>query len=134
MASQTLANCTSLEEFGIAFEGRLAPLAGGHGLLLKRDWTSISLMKLVQDATQAIDPARVIVEGPNVELPPRKAISTYLALHELVTNAAKYGALSQNRGKVTVQWDLNDKATIRLIWQESGGRLHGRSAKASAPI
>ena len=121
MASQTLRNSASLEEFGIVFQGRLAALAQGHSLLLKRDWTSVSLAQLVRDVTHATDPAWVIVDGPDVELQPRKALSTYLALHELVTNAAKYGALSQNSGKVTVQWDLSEKATVRLIWQESGG-------------
>jgi two-component system CheB/CheR fusion protein len=121
MASQTLRNSASLEEFEITFQGRLAALAQAHGLLLKRDWTRVNLAQLIRDATQAADPARLILEGPKVELPPRKALSTYLALHELVTNAAKYGALSKDRGKVTVQWNLNGQDTIRLIWQESGG-------------
>ncbi len=123
MASQTLSNSASLEEFGDVFQGRLAALAQAHSLLLKRDWTPVSLAQLVRDATQPFDPARVIVEGPKVELPPRKALSAYLALHELVTNAAKYGALSQNGGRVSVRLNIRRKATIRLIWQESGGPL-----------
>jgi two-component sensor histidine kinase len=56
-----------------------------------------------------------------VELPPRKALSINLALHELVTNATKYGALSRDGGSIAVRWDGTDKKPIRLIWQERGG-------------
>jgi two-component system CheB/CheR fusion protein len=121
LAMQTLAGSASLEEFKIAFQGRLSALARGHSLLLKREWTSASLMQIVRDVTQAIDAARVSAEGPNVELAPRKALSINLALHELVTNATKYGALTRDGGRIAVRWEIKDGDAVRLIWQESGG-------------
>jgi two-component system, chemotaxis family, CheB/CheR fusion protein len=121
LASETLAGSASLEEFGIAFKGRLAALAQGHGLLLRRDWVSADLMQLLRDVTNVIDPARVLAEGPNVELSPRKALAVYLTLHELLTNATKYGALSREGGQVAICWTKTDKGAIRLIWQEKGG-------------
>jgi two-component system, chemotaxis family, CheB/CheR fusion protein len=121
LASQTVANSASLEEFEIAFKGRLAALARGHSLLLQREWISADLVQLAQDVVNAIDPARVSVEGLHIELPPRKAISVYLTLHELLTNATKYGALSKNGGRIEIHWDMKDKSTIRLAWQENGG-------------
>jgi two-component system CheB/CheR fusion protein len=121
LASQTLASSTSLEEFGTAFEGRLSAYARCHGLLLGHEWTSANLMELVRDATQAVDSGRVTAKGPDIEIPPRKALSIYLVLHELLTNASKYGALSKDGGSVAVDWHRKNKNIIRLVWRERGG-------------
>jgi two-component system CheB/CheR fusion protein len=121
LAAQTLQNSHSLKEFETAFEGRLGALARGHGHLLERDWTSASLAQLVREATEAVEPRRLTADGPMVQIPPRKALSIYLALHELLTNAVKYGALSKDGGRIAVRWERKDKNAIRLIWQETGG-------------
>jgi two-component sensor histidine kinase len=64
------------------------------------------------------------VEGPDLRLPPKTAVSLALALHELATNAVKYGALSNNEGRVAIRWSTdceNGTKMLRLVWSESNG-------------
>ena len=69
------------------------------------------------------DRARIEIEGPDIELPPKTAVSIALALHELCTNAVKYGALSNATGRVGVRWSIENSELKRLhmSWVESGG-------------
>jgi PAS domain S-box-containing protein len=109
-----------------AFEARLAAVASAHNLLVRQDWTSASMRTLVTDVAGpgcGADPARVDVEGPDFALSPRTAVSVALALHELCTNAVKYGALSNDIGRVAIGWSLQqgDTPHLRMRWVESGG-------------
>jgi PAS domain S-box-containing protein len=105
-----------------AFEGRLAALSAAHDVLTDRSWAAVSLVKVIEDA---IAPhggraGRFSVDGPDVDLPPKAAVSLALAVHELSTNAVKYGALSQPGGSVAIGWSV-EAGRLRLVWAESGG-------------
>ena len=109
------------------FVGRLAALARSHNALAENGWQGAGLYRLVADAVAAYrseNGMRVTLGGPDVHLTPRAAQSLGLALHELMTNAAKYGALTAVDGAVDVGWSLQgDGAAARLVvvWRESGG-------------
>lgn len=108
-----------------AFEGRLIALATAHNLLTRANWESASLRDLVLDSlpVKQTGSTRFKVMGPTVLLAPQPALALTLALHELFTNALKYGALSNETGKIDVEWNRNedDVAPLTLIWRESGG-------------
>lgn len=101
------------------------PCPPAHNLLTRENWESADLRDLVADAVQAYaDKAdRFTIEGPSVRLGPKTAVTIAMALHELATNAAKYGALAAERGHVSVAWSIVDGPEPRLAmrWQETGG-------------
>jgi len=106
-----------------AFEGRLIALSGAHELLTRSHWESASLTDLAASAfrSQGVDPRRISLEGPSVDLSPRQALALALALHELGTNALKYGALSNDRGQVAVHWRRDDDDRLEIAWTETDG-------------
>jgi PAS domain S-box-containing protein len=109
---------------GEALMGRIAALAHAHAILSAEEWRGAELRGLVEAVVSAHStaPGRVSLKGPDVVLPPKLAQSVALALHELVTNAAKYGALSTRGGRLSLEWDrLDEPARLRLLWRESGG-------------
>ena len=107
---------------------RLMALSDAHKLLVEQNWAGADLQTIV---TQALAPyeqgnaPRLRTEGPAIRLSPRQAVSAALVLHELVTNAVKYGALSLPQGRVEVSWNLHlDEAGARhmtFLWEECGG-------------
>jgi two-component sensor histidine kinase len=107
-----------------AIEGRIQALANVHTLFVQSRWTGAELHSLV---TQELSPygkdgeARVRSDGPNVLLEPQMAQTIAVTLHELATNAAKYGALSTAKGHVQVGWSLGLDGRIILRWAEIGG-------------
>jgi PAS domain S-box-containing protein len=103
-----------------AFEGRLAALSAAHNILTRENWEAASIGQIVEDALGPYRSARVSGEGPDVRLPSKTAVSLALALHELATNAAKYGALSAPDGRVRVAWS-NDEGRLELRWEERDG-------------
>ncbi len=103
-----------------SFEGRLAALAAAHDLLTGRNWEGAELRELVVAVVAAHCGDRLAIDGPPVQLPPRLAVTLALALHELCTNAVKYGALSVDAGRVAVVWTL-EAGRLALRWTESGG-------------
>jgi PAS domain S-box-containing protein len=105
-----------------AFEGRLLALAAAHDLLTRQSWQSADLRTIVDSvvAPYAGGTGRFVVAGPELALPPKVAVSMALGLHELCTNAAKYGALSVAEGSVHVAWAAED-GRLRLEWREGGG-------------
>jgi two-component system CheB/CheR fusion protein len=117
----------SIEEFRETFIGRLAALARAHSLVLDADWRGADLKWLVEQALQAyrVDHPKVVeIEGESVPLSPTQGLGLSLVLHELGTNAAKYGALSRSDGCLTVSWRVEDGdrgRRLRLLWQEAGG-------------
>jgi two-component system, chemotaxis family, CheB/CheR fusion protein len=127
LAMQTDGRSRSIEEYRDKFVGRLQALASAHRLLLDAHWRSADLKQLVGQALQAyrVDHPDVIeVEGEPVPLAPNQGLGLSLILHELGTNAAKYGALSHSEGRVHVWWQVEDGEQgrrIRLRWEEQGG-------------
>src|SRR5690606_24714065 len=121
-ASQSLRRADSLDQFADNFNGRLQSLARAHSLLSATTWESASLRKLIADQLSiGTAPAdRLTLEGPDVELPPEMALRFALVLHELTTNAHKYGALTVPDGRVTISWASTD-GMLELEWAESGG-------------
>lgn len=133
IAHQTQVTSASPAEFVERFSGRLVALANSHGLLVQSDWQGADLAALtrVQLQPYASDAARRLhVEGPAVSLSAELATPFGLVLHELATNAAKYGALSLPSGEVGVSWELSGRdghRVLRLLWRETG------SAKPESP-
>lgn len=110
-----------------AFEGRLAALSRAHDLLTETNWTSAPLTEVVARALLPFaGEERIEIAGPEVTLPPKACLSVAIGIHELATNAAKYGALSADGGRVSVTWDVrpgDDGPTLHLLWAEAGGPL-----------
>jgi len=109
-----------------SFNDRLLALARAHDVLMNGSWTAASLRALVEGVPiirGEHDEKRVKIEGPNVTVGPRAALSFALVLHELATNAVKYGALSTAAGSVSVCWNLLGVPSPRLHfeWREEGG-------------
>jgi PAS domain S-box-containing protein len=125
IAHQTFRKDVSPIEARTAFSGRLAALGAAHGLLAQQSWDSVALDELVRSACDAsgASNARFLMFGPPVLLRPRHALAVSLTLHELSTNALKYGALSNDVGRIEVSWTLSGGAqpTLKLEWRETGG-------------
>src|SRR5436190_20045013 len=106
-----------------AVDGRIAALSRAHTLLAQSRWQGADLTRLVDEELapyRGADSERITVAGQDVSLEPRTAQTLALALHELSTNAAKYGALSVLSGRVAVTWELQPDSLL-LQWSESGG-------------
>jgi two-component system CheB/CheR fusion protein len=126
IAAQTLRGHSGAD-FLDRFSGRLSALAAAHNLLVQSEWKGADLGALARGQLQAYtleNPDRVRFEGEPVLLPADLATPFGLVVHELATNAAKYGALSRPGGVVHITWTLasrNDKRVVRIIWREQGG-------------
>ncbi len=120
IAFQTLKRDLSLPEARARFEARLIALSRAHNLLTDQNWTGAALSHVIASAVAHLAPERVEANGPPIWLAPRAALALALALHELGTNAAKYGALSVEEGMVRVTWDCEGDH-IHLEWKEQGG-------------
>jgi PAS domain S-box-containing protein len=125
---QTAANSVSLEDFETRFSARLQSLAGSHDLLVREDWQGASMRELVQSQLgHYSDHAneRIALTGRPLQIRPDAAQHIGMALHELATNAAKYGALSTPDGKVNISWQVAPAADgtpmCHLEWVETGG-------------
>ncbi|HET6521714.1 MAG TPA: ABC transporter substrate-binding protein, partial [Geminicoccaceae bacterium] len=129
MAHQTRHGSPSLDAFAESFEGRIAAMARAHDLLSRGRWEGVGLRALVAEELAPYHAAgddRVEVDGEDLLLPPKAALSLGMALHELATNAAKYGALSAPAGRVRVAWTVEGEGeapegTLALHWRETGG-------------
>jgi len=126
IASQTLQRSGSLEGFKAAFNGRLLALASAHDLLVDEGWAGSDMRQLVG---RTLEPylavgERIRVHGPKLTLRAQAGVALTMILHELATNAAKYGALSTPNGTLDVNWQREDSGRgpqIRLRWIEAGG-------------
>ncbi len=120
IAHQTIRSSSSLEDFEGAFMGRLQSLGRAHEILTAATWERASLGELVHAALEAFtdgDAGRASIEGPDVLLSPRQFLSLSMILHELATNAVKYGALSEPEGRIDLRWTA-DGAHVVLDWRE----------------
>jgi two-component sensor histidine kinase/FixJ family two-component response regulator len=123
IAHNSLSGDRSLKEATAAFTARLQALARANRELTKSNWTGVSLSEIVRWELEPFA-EQTVVQGGRVVLAPQFAQNFSLALHELATNAAKYGAFSARTGKVGVCWSVTNDAgnsTLRFMWQESGG-------------
>ena len=127
IAAQTVRSSGSLENFADTFAGRLKALAIAHDILTETRWIGIGLSELLAAVLapyRSPEGTRVTMSGPAVMLPARAVVPLSMVLHELTTNAAKYGALATRRGKVEITWHLRggDDQLVELVWQEREGR------------
>jgi PAS domain S-box-containing protein len=127
LAQQTAATAETVPGFLDAYRARVMALAQAHNLLTQGNWEGTSLRALVE-AILAPDahanPGAVEVRGPEVDLAAPQALAIVLGLHELATNARKYGALSAPRGRVAVEWRCTQDdggVLVSLQWAEAGG-------------
>jgi PAS domain S-box-containing protein len=118
------ADAQTVREFKEAVDDRILGIAAAQDVLVRRDFEAAPIAELVQGQlsgfVQPADP-RLRLEGPDVNLGAAAAQSLGLALHELATNACKYGALSAAEGLVVVEWSLPERERFRMSWTERGG-------------
>jgi len=108
------------EAYMSAVEGRIRSLSIAHTLLSESRWEGADLRKLVGQVLAPYRPGATSTEGPDILLEPRTAQTIGLTLHELATNAAKYGALTASSGTVTLRWNI-ENAALNMTWEEAGG-------------
>jgi two-component system CheB/CheR fusion protein len=126
LAARTLESSEDLESFAAHFDGRLSALARTQAVLARRSHADVDLDELVREellSHGAHEGGQVRIVGPPVRIPQRMAETLSLALHELATNAVKFGALSQPKGRLAVVWRLPEGGGVRrlvLDWRESG--------------
>ena len=122
IARQTFTGAQDIETARTAFDARLQSLARAHDLLTRGSWEAASLRTAVSEALSPYPPEQFDVSGPEVNISPKAVVGLALILHELSTNAAKYGALGVSSGRVTVSWDVSSSdAQLSISWKETGG-------------
>ena len=120
VARQSARKTTSLDAFLKTFTGRLKAMASAHELLTATRWRGAFLRDVVAAELGGLAPGQIDAGGPELYLTPRAASAVALALHELAANALRHGALSEERGRVTVQWSAPSTGGFVLDWRESG--------------
>ncbi|WP_343062270.1 PAS domain S-box protein [Hyphomicrobium methylovorum] len=125
IANQTAHSAKSMTDFAVSFGGRLQALARMHSLLTDSTWQGAELSSIIRDQLQfsGAGEDRISYSGPALVLNSQVALHLALVLHELVTNALKHGALSNNDGKIEIHWVIrsDDGRRLQLQWQELGG-------------
>jgi two-component sensor histidine kinase len=123
----TARSAVSIDDFYQAFVGRIISLANTHSLLTEAVWQTASLREILEKELRPYNDTRgerIVLNGPAVDLPSEAAVPIGMAIHELTTNAAKYGALSIPGGKVAISWEaepVEDGTRLKLVWEERGG-------------
>ncbi|WP_297512361.1 sensor histidine kinase [uncultured Caulobacter sp.] len=120
IAQQTLRGATTPESFAAAFESRLLALSQTHNALTDSQWAGAGLRQILIQELGPYGAERVSLDGPDVHLPARVALSLGMVFHELATNAAKYGALS-NAGRLALTWSVTEDENLVFEWRETGG-------------
>ena len=127
IALQTLSSATTLADFKPAFMSRLMALSNTHNLLAADAWSSVGLREIIASELAPYDhtgKGRADLAGGDVQLDPETALALAMAVHELATNAGKYGALSVPDGRILVEWDTRSAdgdTRLRLQWREHDG-------------
>ena len=126
VARQTIRQNPDPQDFIEAFSGRLRTISDAHVLLADRDWSGVQLFEVVASQLGPkfrTSPDRAEVHGEDVTLPADHALGLGLILHELTTNAHRYGAWSGEQGTVNIDWEVKEepKRGLSLIWREEGG-------------
>ena len=136
VAEQTARSSASIDVFKQTFASRLAAISRSHDLLTRDGWTSAPLRDVLGEALAPYDeksedptsPPRIRLDGPDVQIKPNTVITLSMALHELATNAAKYGSLSTPSGRVAARWTIANGGAgkpdaLEFTWQERDGPL-----------
>jgi two-component sensor histidine kinase len=127
IATQTLRHADSAETFRAGFEARVMALAEAHNLLTESNWGGALLRDIVERVLvpySDLQRTRYRLADSDVRVGPKTAVSLVMAFHELATNAAKYGALSNTTGEVHIDWQVKGDGKprrLQVTWQESGG-------------
>jgi len=126
IAAQTLRHSNSLEAFGEAFQGRLQALAGANDAVIDGSWKGVTLRHIIQRSLRpfGVDRQVSLADGPELDLRPQACLALAMILHELATNAVKYGALSVPAGLVSIAWrrdPAGQEQKIAIDWTESDG-------------
>jgi two-component sensor histidine kinase len=121
VAHQTFRPPATLASATAAFEARLQALARAQDLLTRESWSDTDIEAVVRNTLAEVVPERLRVAGPKVALPARPALVLGLALHELMTNAMKYGALSTEDGSISLEWTLDPTGMLQVLWSELDG-------------
>jgi len=123
IAQRTREGRASIDEFLQTFDGRIQSMANAHALLSRSHWEGVNLVELVRsELAPCVDDGAATVEGPDVLLTAEATQAIAIVLHELLTNASKYGALSTPHGRITVRWDWRGaKERLLLQWIEADG-------------
>jgi two-component sensor histidine kinase len=121
IARQTNRQSANFQEFETRFNARVQALADAHDLLVEKQWAGAAMQDLALAQLSAFGTDRFILRGEPASMKPEAVQNIGLALHELATNASKYGALSVPGGKVLLEWTLSEDGSLRLRWEESGG-------------
>lgn len=123
LAAQTFRGSESLPQAREAFTSRLMALSRAHDILTRQQWEGAQLAKIAVEVLAPNMPSAeaLTIEGPPVSLGPNAALTLSMALHELSTNALKYGALSTPEGRVALRWEAMPSGMLHLTWTESGG-------------
>jgi two-component sensor histidine kinase len=129
VARQTLKSESTGDDTVKVFVKRLNALSEAHGLLMKDDGQSARMRDMVESAIRPFAGDRATqftVSGPDFQVKVKAVLSISMALHELCTNAVKYGALSTSAGRIAIEWSITsggdaDEEMLRLVWTESGG-------------
>lgn len=127
MVRQTLQGGTDMADAQERIESRLLALSEAHDVLTNENWRGADLQEVARAAAaphQQGDGERFDIEGPSFRLDPRRAVALSMALHELCTNAVKYGALSVPQGRVQISWTHSSESPspeLALLWEERGG-------------
>jgi PAS domain S-box-containing protein len=120
LADQTLRSTPEPAAFAPAFRDRLGALARAHDVLTRQMWDRANITEVIEVSLGAWRTSgRITAGGPEISLKPQQAVTFSLALHELATNAAKYGALSVPNGRVAIAWSGEEE--ILFTWEEFGG-------------
>lgn len=120
IAQQTARNSQTIAEFESTFASRLQSLAKAHQLLVSSVWNDVAISVLAEQVLSAdVDSGRARFKGPELLLDPRQVLGLSMILHELYTNAVKYGALCTDQGEIALNWDIVD-GEIEMVWSESG--------------
>ncbi len=122
IVQHTLRSAKDPVDFASSFAGRIQSMARAHSLLTSTVWKGADLRDVIRDQLLLgpIDESRLTAWGPTVRMPPQMVQHVALMLHELGTNSGKYGALSTEKGWVTISWTVED-GLLRLKWVEQGG-------------
>lgn len=127
ISAQTLRTSETKEDARNALERRLLALSRAHDVLTRESWDGADLFEVVEKALepyQVSGEKRFHIMGPHVRVTPRMSLALAMALHELATNAVKYGALSNKKGMINVSWNVLNGAApprLNLRWTEAGG-------------
>jgi two-component system CheB/CheR fusion protein len=123
LAKQTLHTATETEKK--AFLARLHALGAAHDVLTRDGWQRASVHEIIERALEPFAAERITAEGPYASLDSSRAMMLTMAMHELATNAAKYGALSSETGRIDISWAVHETGDgdrlVHLCWQERGG-------------